>query len=46
MVDMYNALKQAHGQSEELNEQAQKTIADLEEENKQIKEALPCTAKA
>jgi hypothetical protein len=37
MVDMYNSLKQTQKQSEDLNEQSQKIIADLEEENKLMK---------
>ena len=32
LVDMYNALKQAQKENEELNEQSQKIIADLEVE--------------
>ena len=32
LVDMYNALKQAQKENEELNEQSQKIIADLEAE--------------
>jgi chromosome segregation ATPase len=37
LVDMYNSLKQAQKQNEELNEQSQKIIADLEAENKLMK---------
>lgn len=46
LVDMYNALKAAQKQNEELNEQSQKIIADLEAENKLMKGEKDTLAKA
>lgn len=37
LVDMYNQLKKNQQQSEDLNDQSQKIIAELEEENKVMK---------